>query len=111
MSRSINAAARHIEDLGEKYQEVLRCVSEGLSNEQIVKRLGYKNTATVGQIIHLISSKIGLVDIKSRIEKRKLLGDAYRTFSGKVISVAIPSVADLLNSGDVPLDETALRRL
>ena len=71
--------AKRVSSLPPHLRDVLACVSEGMSNGQIAKRLGYKNALTVGTLVYEINKKLGLDRISSRTEKRRLLTDAFRT--------------------------------
>src|SRR5437764_10726380 len=70
--------AKRVASLPPHLQDVLACLSEGMSNRQIAERLGYKNTRTVGTLVYEINKKLGLEGMSSRTEQRRLVGDAFR---------------------------------
>jgi hypothetical protein len=75
---------------------VLACISEGMSNSQIAKALGYKNARTVSTLIYEIYKKLGLEKLYSRTEKRQLASDAFREANTGIVRIRISPSRDVM---------------
>jgi DNA-binding CsgD family transcriptional regulator len=99
ISMNIEAVAKRIPSLPPPYMDILACVAEGMSIDQIASKLGYKNKDSVSSSILEIYTRIGLVDVSSRTEKRQLAVEAFRIskFSKITVSLDDDEIDDILN--------------
>jgi len=75
---------------------VLACISEGMSNSQIAKALGYKNAPTVNTLAYEIYKTLGLEKLSSRTEKRQLASNAFREANTGIIRIRISPFRDVM---------------
>ena len=98
---NVDAVAKRIPSLPKRYLNLLACMAQGMSNDQIASKLGYKSKESVASTIHEINTRIGLVDVCSRTEKRQLAVEAFRIsnveFPKIKVSLDDDAIDDILN--------------
>jgi hypothetical protein len=76
---NIDDIAGRIPSLSAGLIKILASMSEGMSNGQNAERLGYKNASIVSTYISLINKQLCLTSVDSRIEKRQIAIDAFKS--------------------------------
>ena len=104
---NLSDRVRRVEALPPRQRDVLAHVALGMSNSQIARALGYKNTRTVASLVNQIYAKIGLRHIVSIIEKRELAAQAFREAADQVLQITV-TAKDI---DQLPLADTTSRQL
>jgi DNA-binding CsgD family transcriptional regulator len=92
----IDNIAESVSSLQPRLLDVLACISEGMSNNQIAKALGYKNARTVSTLVYEIYKKLGLEKLSSRTEKRQLASNAFREANTGIVRIRISPFRDVM---------------